>query len=82
MILVDIYVPAFDKNYNFSLNEDIDIDTIIAEVTGMIAQKEQTYLKGDIKDLNLFLIDSGRVLPKRNTLLDLKVIQGSSLMLV
>ena len=53
MILVDVYVRSVDKEYNFSLNEGVPVSTIIAELTEMIAPKEQTQLRGEQKYLNL-----------------------------
>ncbi|MBQ9438651.1 MAG: glutamyl-tRNA amidotransferase [Lachnospiraceae bacterium] len=82
MILVDIYVPAVDQNYNFSLNEDVPVRLIIDEITEMIAQKEQTHLSGERTRLNLFYKKNAKALPKENTLTDCGIATGASLMLV
>ena len=82
MILVDIFVPAVDKNYNFSLNEDVELEMIIAEITEMIGQKEQTHLYGSQDELNLFSLRDKRRLPRTNTLTDCLVKQGDALMMV
>ncbi|CBK75874.1 hypothetical protein CIY_34180 [Butyrivibrio fibrisolvens 16/4] len=41
MILVDINVPSIDKYYDFLLNENTPIASIIDEITEMIGQKEK-----------------------------------------
>lgn len=82
MVLVDVYIPAVDQNYNFSLNEDVKISAIIKEIVEMIAQKEQTCLKGEQEKLNLYSLHDKRILPKENTLLDCYIMTGSPLMLV
>ena len=82
MILVDIFVPAVDKNYNFRLNEDVKLEMIIDEITEMIGQKEQTHLYGSQDKLNLFSLKDKHILPRMNTLTDCFVKQGDSLMLI
>lgn len=82
MILVDIYVPAVDQSYNFSLNEDIEVSVIIKEIVDMIAQKEQTHLQGDWRKLNLYSMRDKRILPYGNTLSDCYITSGSLLMMV
>lgn len=82
MILVDIYVPSVDTTYNFKLNETVDIQTIIEEITEMIEQKENTKLNGAVKDLCLYNRESGRLLPTANSLNACGIRTGSSLMLI
>ena len=82
MILVDIYVPSVCKEYNFSLNETVSVKTIIEEITEMIGQKEQTYLKGDVSDMFLCDRNSLTVFPPDVTLSDSGVRTGASLILV
>lgn len=82
MILVDIYVPSIDKTYNFSLNENVEIDLIIAEIVEMIGQKEQTHLFGEQEQMELLSPNGCRVLPKKNTLADCYITPGMSLMLI
>ena len=82
MILVDIFVPSIDKNYNFSLNENVKVRLIIDEITEMIGQKEQTHLFGSQDEINLWNLKEHRILPKENTLSDCFVKTGAALMLV
>ncbi|MGN0290475.1 MAG: EsaB/YukD family protein [Lachnospiraceae bacterium] len=39
MILVDVYIPAIDENYDFMLDENAAIEQVTAEISGMIAKK-------------------------------------------
>ncbi len=82
MILVDIYVPAVDQVYNFSLSDDIEVFAIINEIVGMISQKEQTELNGSQDALNLYSVRDRAILPRENTLADCRIMTGSCLMLV
>lgn len=82
MVLVDVFVPSVDKTYNFSLNETVEIQSVIAEITEMIEQKERVTLVGDRSGLYLYNAGSERVLPKGNTLADCAIGNGSRLILV
>lgn len=82
MVIVDIYVPAVDKNYNFSLNESVPVESVIDEITEMIGQKEQTHLYGSQEELGLFHLADRRILPRANTLAECGVKTGDSLLLV
>lgn len=82
MILVDIYVPSIDKEYDFQLNETAHIYTIIEEIVEMIGQKEQTQLCGNVADMMLCVKGSQRVLQKKQTLAETGVGTGESLILI
>ncbi len=82
MILVDIFVPSIDKTYNFGLNENVAIDSVILEITEMIEQKERTKLLGNKNELNIYQINNERILPKQNTLSDCYVTSGTRLILI
>ncbi|MDD6729106.1 MAG: glutamyl-tRNA amidotransferase [Eubacteriales bacterium] len=40
MVIVDVYVPVVNKNYDFSVNEKSKISFVIEEISEIIAQKE------------------------------------------
>lgn len=82
MIMVDIYVPAVDKAYDFTLNADIKIRTIIEEIAEMIAQKEQAEIVGDIECFMLCDGDRNKVLPTNMTLGECGIKTGSRMILV
>ena len=82
MILVDIFVPGIDKNYDFQLNETIIISAVIEEIGEMISQKEQLDIMGDIDDLQLCDRKKQVWLPKNKTLAECGIMTGESLILV
>ena len=82
MVLVDVYVPAVDKEYNFSLNEDVKVSVLIEEISEMIGQKEQTRLYGDISSLNLVSKEKESILPNEASLSECGVRTGAGLILV
>ncbi len=41
MILVEIHVPAMNRAYDFQLDENADIGSVIDELAELIARKEQ-----------------------------------------
>ena len=47
MIIVNVFIPLMDKEYEFKLNEDIPVCWIIEEITSLICQKEQYVLSND-----------------------------------
>lgn len=46
MIIVDVYVPALDRVYNFNLDEDSRISVLIEEISELICKKERSMLDG------------------------------------
>ena len=47
MIVVDVYVPALDRVYNFNLDEDSRISVLIEEISDLICRKERSSLDGE-----------------------------------
>lgn len=47
MIVVDVYVPALDRVYNFNLDEDSRISVLIEEISELICRKERSSLDGE-----------------------------------
>lgn len=82
MILVDIYVPAVGNLYDFQLDEDERIDTIIEEIAELIGQKEHCQVVGDIGNLMLCSREKCRILSKHATLAQSGIRTGNSLILV
>lgn len=82
MILVDIFVPSIDRIYDFQLNENIVISTLIEEVCEMIEQKERVDIVGDSSELQLCDKDRQLCLIKTKTLADYGIKTGQSLILV
>ena len=82
MILVDIYAPGANQTYDFSLDENVKIELLLEEISGMICQKEQCTLSGNIKELLLVSLTRNQILNPGLTLLHYKIGQGERLMLV
>lgn len=82
MIIVDVYVPALDKEYNFSFDQNAEVGIIIEEVSEMIARKEQTKLSGNIEELILCDKSSQTILTRKQTLGENGIQTGSRLILI
>lgn len=82
MILVDVFVPSVDKTYDFQMNENAPIYTVLEEISEMIGQKERSGVVGDVNKLQLCDRESRSVLDKNRTLADYEISTGKSLILV
>ena len=82
MVLVDIFVPALDKTYNFTVNENVKISAVITEITDMIEQKEKMSFIGNQSKLRLYNTEDGRKLPVDNSLSECNIKSGKYLVLI
>ncbi len=82
MIMVDVYVPVLDKEYDFCLNPDVKISTVIEEISEMIARKEHSQIAGNTEKMILCDREEGRILDGTKTLGVCRIQTGSRLMLV
>lgn len=82
MILVDIFVTSLDKSYDFQLNENVKIETIIEEISEMVCQKERMKVVGNASGLMLCDMHAHMVLEKDKTLSESGVSTGNKLMLI
>lgn len=82
MLHVDVYVPALDVSYEFSLNEHAKVSMLIDEMTHIISQKEQKVWEGNVEELLLCSLSSARPLPMEQSLYQCKVCPGSRLLLL
>ena len=82
MIVVDVFVPALDKTYNFSLNENVKINAVITEITDMIEQKEKMSFIGEQSKLRLYNKETRSRLPVENTLSECFIKSGKYLILI
>ena len=82
MIMVDVYVPAVDREYDFCLNQNVEISLIIEEISEMIAYKEHSRIVGRVEELMLCDRENGRILADNKTLYACQIQTGSKLMLV
>ena len=82
MILVDIYVPAVGNTYDFQLDEDEKISTIVEEIGELIGQKERCQIVGEIGELMLCSGKDKKILSKNLALASSGIRNGNSLILV
>lgn len=82
MIMVDIYVPAVDKDYDFQLDPNVKIATIIEEISEMIAHKEHSEIVGKTEELLLCNRGQNQILPNESTLGACGISNGSNLLLI
>ncbi|MCC8164075.1 MAG: EsaB/YukD family protein [Lachnospiraceae bacterium] len=76
MILVDIYVPANGRQYDFRLDENAYTATIVDEIGKLLSPT------GDVSDLLLCDYEAGQILPFDRTLKQLGIGNGKKLVLV
>lgn len=80
MILVDIYVPALGREYDFKLDEKRTVAVLLEEISRLIAQKEHCRLVGESKEL--FLCMQEKIFYPEFRLAKYGVTTGSHLLLV
>jgi len=82
MILVDVYVPSVDNTYDFQLDEEAVINTLVEEIGELIGQKEHCQITGNMENLMLCSRVEKKILPKNMTLKACGIQTGHSLILV
>lgn len=83
MISVDVMVPAIEKTYDFSLDEnEMTVMICIEEIAEMICQREGLLSDDGIENMILIDKSSRRVLEKKRTLSENNVKSGDTLILV
>lgn len=82
MIIAEVFVPSLDKSYEFKLNEDVAVWTVIDEISSVICQKEQCNISGDKDKLMLFKTDTAQVLSMNLSLYENGIKSGDRLMLI
>lgn len=82
MILVDVYIPSVDDNFDFMLDEDTEIRKIIMEINEMISKKMKSNKIEHVNDFLLYSMEQERILNKEQTLYASGIRDGSRLMLV
>ncbi len=68
MIIVDIEVPSTGRKYQFNVDEQVPVETLIAELAEVICQKEQCIFKGDLSELCLCSGEGRKILSSKETL--------------
>lgn len=81
MILVDIYVPAVNRQYDFKLDENAYIADILEEVGEMMLATEENG-KAGIADLLFCNYESRQVLPLNLSMKQCGIGNGAKLVLL
>lgn len=81
MIIVNVFIPLMDKEYEFKLNEDIPVCWIIEEITSLICQKEQYVLSNDSQQFMLYKTECYRTLSVSLSLYENDIKSGDRLIL-
>lgn len=86
MIIVNIRIPALEKVYNFSIEENAQVSDLIEEITLLVFQKEGLHFDGDPKEdfreMSLCSLDAGVQFSRQATLAEYSVCDGAELILV
>ena len=81
MITIDVYVPMIGKTYDFSIDENIIVETIIEEITELIIQKEN-FVSSEVSDMYLFSNSDNQMLNKMFSLKENGIDTGDQLFLI
>lgn len=82
MILVDMYIPAVDANYDFMLEENVPVVQVMEEISEMISKKVKEKKPGQITDFILYSMDTGTLLDINISLHGNGIRDGSRLIFV
>lgn len=82
MIIVNIKVPALEKEYNFSVDENARVEDLIEEIAELIVQKEGVQFSGNTDEMALCSQNPGFQCARGNCLNDYGVYGGAELILV
>lgn len=81
MITIDVFVPMIGKTYDFSIDENIIVETIIEEITELIIQKEN-FVSSEVSDMYLFSNSDNQMLNKMFSLKENGIDTGDQLFLI
>lgn len=82
MIIVDIEVPSMERKYQFNVDEQVPVETLIAELAEVISQKEQCIIQGNVSELCLCSEENKRILSYEESLSGQGIRNADRLLLV
>ena len=82
MIIVNIKVPALEKEYNFSVDENAPVQDLVEEIAELIVQKEGVQFSGNMEDMTLCSAEPGFQCARGSCLNDYGIYGGAELILV
>ena len=81
MIVVDVLVPVTGKTYDFTIDENVPVQTVTDDIVDLIIQKEG-YVNQSGSDMQLFSHEKRSALETWQTLAENGVKNGDKLILV
>ncbi len=82
MIMVDVSIPSIGRQYNFSLEEQALISTLLVEISEVICQKESCVLEGEAGQMLLCSRDQKTIFSPEATLSQYGIKNGARLLLI
>ncbi|MBO5303965.1 MAG: hypothetical protein J6A92_07945 [Lachnospiraceae bacterium] len=82
MILVDIYIPAVEKNFDFMLDENVPVEQVMTEISEMISKKAMGNRMAQAEDFLLCSMDTKKMLNPELSLYMNHIQDGSKLIFV
>lgn len=79
---VDIYSGALGRSYEFELDEELTIDSLIEEIAAAICQREHCTPEGDLSGLVLFHDRKKKLLSRYQTVVQAEIVNGDKLTLI
>lgn len=82
MIMVDVYVPVYEKTYDMEVDEKVSIGLILEEMANVVCQKEMGKINGKADELCLCSYKEQKILSPERCLRDYGIQTGSKLLLL
>ena len=82
MILVDVFVPAIAKSYDFCIDEAASVSTVLEEICEMICQKEHWPEVQKRGEMTICCLQTASLLPLNASLGSCGVRNGYRLLLI
>ena len=82
MILVDVFVPMLDHNYDFKLDENTPVGTLADEMLAILCQWEGYPTENGVKRALLCDLEKKRIMSPITSLKDNGIESGDRLLLV
>ncbi len=82
MILVDVYIPALEKTYDFRLDECAPLREVCMEICEQICQKEQCSMNENREEITLWNYKKRELLSGMANLRSAGITSGCKLMLI
>lgn len=82
MINVDVYVPSVDRTYNFNLDEEVEIRSLLEELAELICKKEGSATIPNLESLMMGSMERKINFNNRYSLKNYSIKNGDTLILV